>query len=160
MQVIEVVSESDAKEFLLLPVSIYHDEPNWIRPLDKDIEEVFDAKKNKFFRHGKCTRFLLKEDNQKTIGRIAVFINEKTSKKEDQPTGGIGFFESPNNQQAADLLFNTAKSWLEKNGIQAMDGPINFGERDSWWGLIIDGFDPVPYKLNQSCHLLRSLYTR
>ena len=25
------------------------------------------------------------------------------------------------------------KKWLEAKGIQAMDGPINFGERDRWW---------------------------
>ncbi len=158
MQVIEVVSESDAKEFLLLPLSIYHNDPNWIRPLNKDIEEVFDPKKNKFFRHGKCIRFLLKDQNNIIIGRIAAFINEKTSRKEEQPTGGIGFFESLNDQQAANLLFNTAKAWLEKNGIQAMDGPINFGERDSWWGLIIDGFDPVPYKLNYNKPYYQSLF--
>ncbi len=148
MKVTEVQSENDAREFLLLPVNIYSDDPNWIRPLDKDIEVVFDRKKNKFFRHGNCTRFLLKNDQGRTIGRIAAFYNERTSKKESQPTGGIGFFECPNDQNAANLLFDTAKQWLIANKQEAMDGPINFGERDSWWGLIVQGFDPVPYKMN------------
>ena len=148
MKVTEVQSENDAREFLLLPVNIYSDDPNWIRPLDKDIEVVFDRKKNKFFRHGNCTRFLLKNDQGRTIGRIAAFYNERTSKKESQPTGGIGFFECPNDQNAASLLFDTAKQWLIANNQEAMDGPINFGERDSWWGLIVQGFDPVPYKMN------------
>lgn len=148
MKVTEVQSENDAREFLLLPVNIYSDDPNWIRPLDKDIEVVFDRKKNKFFRHGNCTRFLLKNDQGRTIGRIAAFYNERTSKKESQPTGGIGFFECPNDQNAANLLFDTAKQWLIANNQEAMDGPINFGERDSWWGLIVQGFDPVPYKMN------------
>ncbi|MBK8362518.1 MAG: hypothetical protein IPL24_02220 [Bacteroidetes bacterium] len=148
MKVTEVQSENDAREFLLLPVNIYSDDPNWIRPLDKDIEVVFDRKKNKFFRHGNRTRFLLKNDQGRTIGRIAAFYNERTSKKESQPTGGIGFFECPNDQNAANLLFDTAKQWLIANNQEAMDGPINFGERDSWWGLIVQGFDPVPYKMN------------
>ena len=28
--------------------------------------------------------------------------------------------------------------------MEAMDGPINFGERDKWWGLLVDGFDLEP----------------
>lgn len=148
MQIFEVTSEKDAKEFLLFPIVHYQTDPNWIRPLDKDIEAVFDRKVNKFFRHGDCTRFLLKGSQGATIGRIAVFYNERTSKRESQPTGGIGFFECIDDQQAANLLFDTAKNWLASKNFEAMDGPINFGERDSWWGLIVNGFDPVPYKMN------------
>ena len=25
-----------------------------------------------------------------------------------------------------------------------MDGPINFGDRDKWWGLLVDGYDLEP----------------
>jgi hypothetical protein len=32
--------------------------------------------------------------------------------------------------------------------MEAMDGPVNFGERDSWWGLLVQGFQDVPYKMN------------
>lgn len=158
MQVIEVITESDKSDFLCLPKSLYKDDPNWIQPLDKDILEVFDEKKNKFFRHGKCKRYLLKDDRGKVIGRIAVFINERTSKKEEQPTGGVGFFECINDQSAANLLFDTSKNWLQAQGIEAMDGPINFGERDAWWGLIIEGFDPTPYKMNYNHPYYQQLF--
>ena len=42
------------------------------------------------------------------------------------------------------MLFDTAKNWLEKNGFNSMDGPINFGERDKWWGCLVEGFDIDP----------------
>lgn len=158
MTIREVSSVKDRSEFLLLPLKIYKDDPLWIRPLDKDIEAVFDPKKNKFFRHGKCTRFLLENGKGDTIGRVAVFINERTSKKESQPTGGIGFFECINDQSAADLLFETAKRWLSDRGMEAMDGPINFGERDSWWGLLAEGFPEVPYKMNYNPPYYRALF--
>lgn len=148
MEIREVASESDKRIFLELPLKIYKDDPNWIRPLDKDIDEVFDPEKNKFFRHGKCTRFLLFNERNQPIGRIAAFINDKTARKESQPTGGIGFFECINDQVAADKLFDHCKRWLQERGMEAMDGPINFGERDSWWGLIVQGFTPPPYKMN------------
>jgi hypothetical protein len=77
-----------------------------------------------------------------------VFINERTSKKEEQPTGGVGFFECVNNKEAAHKMFDHCRQWLQQRGIEAMDGPINFGERDSWWGLIVEGFHPPQYKMN------------
>ena len=43
-------------------------------------------------------------------------------------------------KQAAFLLFDTAKEWLSSKGMQAMDGPINFGENDTNWGLLVEGF--------------------
>lgn len=158
MTIREVSSEKDKEDFLLFPLKIYRDDPNWIRPLDKDIKEVFDEKKNKYFRHGRCTRFLLFDHKGETIGRIAAFINDRTSKKEKQPTGGVGFFECIDEQAAADMLFNTAKEWLAQRGMEAMDGPINFGERDGWWGLLVDGFERVPYKMNYNPPYYRKLF--
>jgi hypothetical protein len=150
MQIIEVKTATEAREFLLLPVSLYKNEPAWIRPLDKDIEAVFDEKKNKTFRHGECIRWILKNDNGDTIGRIAAFVDQKTmNKANDQPTGGIGFFECIKNEEAAFTLFDGSKQWLTEKGMQAMDGPINFGSRDRWWGLLIEGFDRQP---NYQCN--------
>ena len=48
-------------------------------------------------------------------------------------------FECVNNQKAANLLFDTAKEWLTEKGYNSMDGPINFGERDKWWGCLVEG---------------------
>lgn len=150
MNIQEVAAPKQVKEFLELPTRLYKNEPHWIRPLDKDIESVFDKEKNKTFRHGECTRWILIDSHNETIGRVAAFINQKTvNKGNDQPTGGMGFFECINDQKAAFLLFDQCKRWLESKGMEAMDGPINFGTRDRWWGLLIEGFDREP---NYQCN--------
>ena len=75
-ELIEVQTKAQEKEFLKVNVSINGDNPNYIRPLDKDVLDVFDPAKNKTFRFGKTKRWLLKEgDNY--IGRIAAFTNKK-----------------------------------------------------------------------------------
>ncbi|WP_321318968.1 hypothetical protein [Labilibaculum sp.] len=112
---------------------------NWIRPLDSDIEKVFDPKQNKMFAHGECIRWILQDQNKQTIGRVAAFIDHKVKNLTEQPTGGMGFFECINNKKAAFTLFDTCKNWLKDRQIEAMDGPINFGERHQWWGLHVDG---------------------
>jgi hypothetical protein len=150
MRIQEVTTKQQVRDFLMLPVKLYKNEPIWIRPLDKDVEAVFDKEKNKTFRHGECIRWILFDDNNTSIGRVAAFINEKTTKKgNDQPTGGFGFFDCINDQQAAFMLFDQCKQWLQSKGMEAMDGPINFGSRDRWWGLLIEGFDKNP---NYQCN--------
>jgi hypothetical protein len=149
MQLILVNDSYTAKQFLEVAVELYKNDKNWIHPLDKDINEVFDKKKNKAYRFGETIRWILKDDNEKLIGRIAVFINKKYKNKgDDVPVGGIGFFECINNQDAADLLLDNAKHWLIQHGMEAMDGPINFGERDRWWGLVTKGFHEPLYCMN------------
>lgn len=158
MQLIFVTNET-AEDFLKVPGHLYQNDPNYIRPLDKDITDVFDPKKNKAFRAGECARWILTDDEGQSIGRIAAFVNKKYKNKGDeQPTGGIGFFECIRKQEAADMLFDVAKSWLMERGMEAMDGPINFGERDRWWGLVVEGFKPPIYLMNYNPPYYRGLF--
>ncbi len=159
MQLFPVNDAATAKQFLQVAVILYKNDPNWIRPLDKDIDEVFDTKKNKAFRFGEAARWLLKDGEGKLIGRIAAFVNKKYKNKgDDVPVGGVGFFDCINNQQAASLLLDNAKQWLLQNGMEAMDGPINFGERDRWWGLVTKGFNEPLYCMNYNPPYYQQLF--
>jgi hypothetical protein len=148
MKIVPVTTIQNTKEFLAVVELIYKGDKNWIRPLDQDIEKVFDTEKNPFFMHGQCTRWILQDETGNTIGRVAAFINEKKAYHYEVPTGGMGFFECIDNKEAAFLLFDTAKSWLKEKGMQAMEGPINFGENDTFWGLLVEGFTPPSYGMN------------
>ena len=160
MQIFLVSTPADAEKFIHLPKSIYKNDPNWIQPLDKDVEEVFDKDKNKAFRFGSLQRWILKDEQGKLIGRIAAFVNKKYKSKGDEgPVGGIGFFECIDDQPAANLLFDTAKQWLADQGMYAMDGPINFGERDRWWGLVTQGFMEPMYCMNYNLPYYGKLFT-
>lgn len=160
-QLTEVRTPQQQKEFLLANVYTNRGNPNYIRPLDKDVEEVFDEKRNKAFRFGTAKRWLLKNSNGEIQGRIAAFTNKKyRNKGDDVPVGGIGFFDCINDQAAADNLFNTAKEWLQSQGMEAMDGPINFGERDRWWGLVVEGFQSPLYGMNYNPPYYKELFER
>jgi len=160
MQLIEVTTPVLAKEFLRVNVEINKNNPHYIIPLEKDVNDVFDPKKNKSFRFGEAIRWILKDDNGNLIGRIAAFANKKYKNKgDDVPVGGIGFFDSINDQSAADMLFDVAKHWLMQKGFEAMDGPINFGERDRWWGLVVKGHDiPPMYCMNFNAPYYQQLF--
>ena len=159
MELIEVTEKSHKRQFIQVNVLINKNDPNYIRPLDKDINNVFDPRKNKALRHSEITRWILTDNDGNLIGRIAAFVNKKYKTRGDEvPVGGIGFFECINDQDAADMLFDVARHWLLQRGMGAMDGPINCGERDRWWGLLVEGFVPPPYCLNYNPPYYRELF--
>lgn len=147
-KLIEVKSSTEKKSWLTFPSRLYKNDPYFVRPLDSDVEKLFDSKQNKLLRKGEAIRYLLIDHHRDTVvGRIAVFIDPNTAKNNDQPTGGCGFFDCINDQNAANILFDAAKKWLKIRGMEAMDGPINFGDRDNFWGCLADGFTEPLYNM-------------
>jgi GNAT superfamily N-acetyltransferase len=140
----EVKEQQTEKEFYDLPFRIYKNDPHWVPHLKQDLEKVFDPKRNKFFRHGELIRYIVKKDG-KVAGRVAVFYDKKKINKSGGRIGGLGFFESINDPQVAKTLFEAAQKWLQEKEMDGMDGPINFGEKDKFWGLIIQNFNYPPY---------------
>ncbi|MFP4471700.1 MAG: GNAT family N-acetyltransferase [Bacteroidales bacterium] len=148
MEVIEVKTKSEAAKFLDVARKLYADDPHFICPLDSDIEAVFDPARNAYFEHGTAIRWILTNGHGELIGRVAAFVNKKKANTYEQPTGGMGFFECINDREAAFTLFDAAKEWLQQKGMEAMDGPVNFGENDMFWGLLVDGFMQPSYGMN------------
>ena len=79
---------------------------------------------------------------------LQLFIDKKRQQRITNSQRVVWDFECIDDKEVAFKLFDTAKEWLASRGMEAMDGPINFGERDSWWGLLTDGFHEPPYKMN------------
>jgi hypothetical protein len=161
MQLVDVNTDFTRQEFLEMPLWIYENNQYWVRPWNHDIENVFNPEKNKLLKDGGETmRWILKDDTDKrVIGRVAVFINPKTKKTSEYISGGMGFFECINNQSAANLLFDACKNWLAERGCECMDGPINFGERDAWWGCLREGFEDSPtYQMNYNPEYYNALF--
>jgi hypothetical protein len=145
MKLIEVTDKKTRNEFHQTARIIYKNDNIWVCPLDNTVDGIFDPQINVFFQHGEAIRWILKDDDNQLIGRVAAFINKKRAFSYEQPTGGMGFFECINDQKAAFTLFNQCREWLTERGMKAMDGPINFGENDNFWGLLVEGFSHPSY---------------
>ena len=148
MKLIEVNDKKSSKQFLDVARILYKDDENWVCPLDRTIESIFSREENPFYKHGDAIRWVLIDDDGKLIGRVAAFIDELKSKNFEQVTGGMGFYECIDNMDAAFMLFDACKHWLEGKGAEAMDGPINFSENDNFWGLLVEGFMQPSYGMN------------
>jgi len=156
MKIIEVNSPKSIKSFHQLPYTIYKNDKNWIPHLKQDIEKVFNPKQNKAHAKGSIVRWILKDDKKQTIGRVAAFVSNKKSKDKN---AGVGFFECIDDITASNLLFDTAKKWLSKHDVKHMDGPINFGEKNMFWGLLTENFtDPNSYGMNYNPPYYQNLF--
>ena len=134
-------------EFHDLGKSIYRFDKNYVMPIIEDVEAVFDPSKNKRFEHGEAERWLLFEKDV-CVGRIAAFYEMKQGK----PSGAWGFFEVVENESYAVALIETAEKWLKDRGCAKILAPVNFGDKDSFWGLLIQGNKKPSYLENYNPH--------
>lgn len=165
--VLEVTDEQTIGLFHQVLARVYDHDPGFIVPLRNLVEQVFDEETNPYFRHGILKRWVALDARGKAVGRVAAFVNYTQAYTFDQPTGGLGFFECIYDEALAFCLLDTARQWLQEQGMQAMDGPVNFGENHSWWGLQIEGdrhrsfcqnYNPPYYKRLFESYGFRQLY--
>jgi hypothetical protein len=139
----KITSKDDIELFHKIPRRIYREYPLWIPPFRFEIEKIFDPQKNPFFRHGECERFLVFNGN-KAVGRFALMTNKKKDHLYDPIMGGIGFIEMEDDQGIADAIIDYAKLWHRKRDNGAFRGPVNFGENDNYWGMLVENFEEPP----------------
>lgn len=140
MKIFTVTDKKAEKEFIRFSHRHYKDDPNYVAPFDNDLKKAFNPAENIHYKKGDAIRWLLKDDEGKTIGRIAAFYEKNKAEADYVNSGGCGFFDCINSQEAANTLFDAAAEWLKEKGFEAMIGPINFGENDSNWGCLVHGF--------------------
>jgi hypothetical protein len=159
MEIIQVENEKTIAAFHELPILIYKNDRNWVPPLRMMIENIFDPQKNTGFLQGDARRWLV-TDKGKTIGRIASFYDRSKIEEGSEQVGFIGFFECFDNDEAACLLFDTARDWLKNEGFTAMDGPVNFGENFFNWGLLVDGFQQQGFGMQYNPTYYKRLFEK
>ncbi|MCS7298040.1 MAG: GNAT family N-acetyltransferase [Bacteroidia bacterium] len=144
MKILSVQTQSQKRAFLDFPRQLYADDPNWVGPLDIELLNLFNPRKNPHFAEGEAQWWIAQDAQGRVVGRIAAFIYYPKARRYVVPTGGIGFFESIEDYTVAESLFWTAQEWLAARGMQACDALINFGENDRFWGVLIEGFNSSP----------------
>lgn len=137
-----VASRRDRKEFLQLAWELYRDDPNWVPPLLDNIKRLLGWKKHAFHDIADVECFLARRDG-KVVGRIVAIENREHNREFKERRGFFGFFESIDDQEVANALFDTAADWCRKRNLTAVRGPAN-PSMNYECGLLIDGFDRMP----------------
>jgi GNAT superfamily N-acetyltransferase len=110
--------------------------------LRRDVETLLSRTKNPFFEHAQAEYFIADRDGD-VVGRIAAISNRLHNETHGDRIGFFGFFESIDDQDVANALFEAAAGWCRALGHDVLRGPASFSVNDEC-GLLVEGFDTPP----------------
>lgn len=142
ISVIPVTTKAQQKAFIRFAWDHYRGDPNWVPPLIQNIKELLNYRKHPFYESAECQTFLAM-DGKKIVGRIAAIIDHSHNRHHNELRGKFGFFESIDNQEVSDALFDAAKAWFAEKDIFLMRGPANPSQNYEW-GMLVEGFHSPP----------------
>jgi hypothetical protein len=130
------------RDFLDVVSAIYRTDPNYVRPLDMEIEGMIDPKKNPFFDHGEATTFVAYKGGR-PVGRISAQIDFDHLARYKDEAGFFGFFDTEDDPDVAAALLREVERWLAARGMKRSRGPFNLNINGEL-GVLVDGFDTPP----------------
>jgi GNAT superfamily N-acetyltransferase len=141
MDVEQVRTRAQWRQFLDLPWRVYRDDPHWVPPLRLAEERLLDPKVNPFFRHAEMTAWVVRRGRE-VVGRVAGVVDQNHNRHHNERTGFFGFFEALDGDAAAALL-TTVRDWVAGRGLDTMRGPLSPSINHEC-GLLVDGFGSSP----------------
>ena len=140
IKIVQATTPADMAVFMALPYTLYRGDPAWRPPLRMLQKEQFDPKKNLGLERLDVAYWLAKSGD-KTVGRIASFVNHTHLEIHKDNSGHFGFLDTDANfPEAQPALLKQAEDWLRAKGMSEIGGPYNFSVNEEC-GMLIDGFD-------------------
>ncbi len=131
------------RDFLGVVNSIYQSDSAYIRPLDMELGDRLNPKKNPFFEHGEGAAFVAYKDGV-PVGRATASIDREHLARYGDNVGFFGFLDTVNDETVAKALLAKAEAWLRARGMKTIRGPISLSINEEM-GCLVDGFDTPPF---------------
>ena len=136
---IDLKSKSEIDRFVQFPFDLYAGHPQWVPPFIVDIKTMLNPAKHPFYEHSDA-EFFIAEREGRVVGRIAALENKPFNQYHDSKDAEFYLFETINDQEVADALFETVTNWAKDRGLTKLVGPKGFGPLDGY-GIQIEGFE-------------------
>jgi hypothetical protein len=132
-------------DFLDVVDYIYKGDRAFIRPLDQDLKDRLNPKKNPFFEHGEGVAFTAHK-NGRCVGRITAQIDREHLKVHKDDAGFWGFLDTTEDEEVARALLEKAEAWLRAKGMKRARGPMSLSVNEEV-GCLVEGFEHPPFVL-------------
>lgn len=138
IEVRPVRTRKEKKQFLRFPLELYKGNEYFVPVLYCDEKKIFD--KNYFYYETARAEYFLAYRNGETVGRISVLVQELSNIKQNEKRARFTRFDSVNDKEVSNALFNAAEGWAREQGMDTICGPLGFSDLERE-GLLIEGFD-------------------
>jgi hypothetical protein len=146
IQIRRIPPGSDVKDFLNVARKVYRDDPQWVCPLDMEMTDRLNPKKNPFWQHAEGMYFVAERDGE-LVGRITAQIDHEHQKRYSDGVGFFGFFDTVEDPAVASALLDAACAWLRERGMKTARGPVSLSINEEI-GMLVEGFDTPPMIMN------------
>src|SRR5262245_47619567 len=116
--------KSVLRDFLDLVDDVYAGESNYVRPLDFDVSDRLNPKKNPFFEHAEAAGWVAYRDG-KRAGRITAQVDREHLAKHKDEAGFFGFFDTIDDPEVSQRLLSEASAWVQARGMKRIRGPFS-----------------------------------
>jgi len=132
-------------DFLDVVDYIYRGDPAYVRPLDMELKDRLNPRKNPFFDHGEGTVYCAYR-NGWCVGRVTAQIDRQHLSRYQDETGFFGFLDTVDDDEVARELLGHAEAWLRSRGMKKARGPLSLNVNEEL-GCLVEGFDTPPYMM-------------
>ena len=136
---VDTNSKSQVNEFVNFPFKIYEGVKEWVPPIVSDIKLMLNKNKHPFHEHSDADFFVARK-NGEMVGRIALIENKPSNKYHDAKQAAFYLFETVDDKEVADKLFEFSFDWVKKRGLNYLLGPKGLSSFDGY-GFLVEGFD-------------------
>ena len=139
VEIKEVTSKKDRKNFVELPYKIYKNNKYWVPPLRMDEYHFIDPNHNPALRKFKHKFFLAIKDG-KVVGRVGAAINHIYNEKVGKKYVRVLKPEFYDDEEVFDALIKAVEDFGREHGMELIHGPLGFTNLDTQ-GLLVEGFE-------------------
>jgi GNAT superfamily N-acetyltransferase len=136
---LDLSSKSQVNDFVQFQLDLYRGEKNFCPPFINDIKLMLNNEKHPFYEHSEGAFWVAKKDN-KIVGRLGAFINTPFNEYHKVKKGQFYLFDSVNDQEVANGLFEKAFEWCKERGVTEIVGPKGLSAFDGY-GVLVEGFE-------------------
>lgn len=137
LQVKEVKTSREIKEFIEFPLRLYKDCPYFVPPLYGDEKKLLVSGGN---TENAESVFFLATDGGKTVGRIHGIIEKQYNRNHNTSKARFTRFDCIDDESVAKALFDAVEKWAAAKGMNEICGPLGFNDLNRE-GLLVDGFE-------------------
>ena len=140
VEVREVKTRREKKQFLDFPVKLYKGNPCFVPPLYMDEKKIF---RSDYVYYDTCEAVYYNAyRGGQMVGRISGILQKAANEKNGERRVRFTRFDSIDDTEVSDALFEAVEDWARSKGMDTVVGPLGFSDLERE-GLLIEGFDEL-----------------
>ncbi len=138
VEVIQVNTRQQMKDFVRLPRAIYRHIPQYVPELEGDIPRIFDHQQNSALEFSNIQPFMAYRDGH-PVGRIVGIVNRKANDCWHTHNVRFSMIEFVDDQEVSEALIKAVEDWGRQQGMDTIQGPMGITDFDKE-GMLVEDF--------------------